>query len=190
MSYHGLALALVVAMSPIRAAAAPALSARYAAIFEPGRRWTYQVDRLDEVPVERAGATTWRSVPAPRRRVACEVVAVEAYRDLWWAQIACDDEVDPNGMTTPAGTWLADGRGLYRLADARGTALAIPLAFAGPPVVAAASGPRCATRDRRADPIGDGALDRACFRGGLDTVYFAYVGAFPYRAWLRRLRRR
>lgn len=186
MRCRHVALALVVSLIPSRAAAAPALSARYAAMFEPGRRWSYQVDRIDEVPIERGGATVWRSVPAPRRRVACAVVAAEAHRAYWWAQIACDDEVDPNGMTTPAGTWLADGRGLYRLGDARGSALAIPLAFAGPPVVAAASGPRCAMRDRRADPIGDGALDRACFRGGLDRGSFAYVGAFPYRVWLRR----
>ena len=190
MRRGAVALILIAALIPTPTAAAPALSPRYAARFEAGRRWTYQVDRIDEVPDERGAATVWRSVRAPRRRVTCEVVAVEAYRGYAWAQIACDDERDPNGMTSPAGTWLADGRGLYRVADARASALAIPLAFAGPPVVAATGGPRCAVRDRRADPIGDGALDRACFRGGLDTVYFAYVGAFPYRVWLRRLGRR
>lgn len=179
-------LIVLAALVPTRAVAAPALPPRYAAMFEPGRRWTYQLTRVDLVPVERGQATVWRSVRAPRRQVTCAVAAAEARGGVWWAEVVCDDEVDPNGMTSPAGTWLADARGLYRLADARGSALAIPLALAGPPLVSARGGARCATRDRRADPIGDGSLDRACFDGGLARGYFAYVGAFPYRVWLRR----
>lgn len=191
MGIRAVALALVVGMLPGTAMAAPTLPAHYAALFEPGRRWTYQVERIDEVPHERGNKTVWRSERAPKRTVTCEVTEVQRDDRVSWARIACDDALDVSGMTTPAGTWMADDRGLHRLAD-RAPMFEIPAALARTPMIAAtgARGPRCHERDDRSDPIGDGSLDRPCFRAGvgLDTVYFAYVGAFPYRVWLRHTR--
>lgn len=115
----GVAASVAACGSPARAPAPPAETpAIYAALFAPGRSWTYQVDRVTE-----------GDAPATESaQVTCKVVDTGEREGNPWSRIACDgaihDTAGPHDDPV-AGFWVAtvnDGYLLPALPE-EGTAL-------------------------------------------------------------------
>jgi hypothetical protein len=115
--------------------------AHYAALFEAGRSWTYQVETTHTIPDEPPDVET--------ALVRCKVAGTGAFDGGTWSQIDCDGDF---GQQQPvAGVWVADARGLYRLDAAPGTAAELDPEYLRMPAT-----PEATSEDIIDDPFGDG----------------------------------
>jgi hypothetical protein len=115
--------------------------AHYAALFEPGKSWTYHVETTHSIPDE--------PPDVEKVMVRCKVAGTGAFDGGTWSQIDCDGDF---GQQQPvAGVWVADARGLYRLDAAPGTAAELDPAYLRMPAA-----PEASSEDIIDDPFGDG----------------------------------
>jgi hypothetical protein len=170
----------------------------YAALFEQGRRWTYVVDSSssywdDSDPAADADGVITSSDTS---RVTCAVAAVGRIDGGVWSLIECDGMIGTNDPVS--GTWVADGRGLYRTAAAPASAAELE---ADQLVIAAAPaeshrdvvedvwgegpesvGEHAVIRDGErwcvsaSYHVGDASWTRTCFAGGIVEGDFGWSG--------------
>lgn len=92
--------------------------ARYAAMFEPGRRWRYEVHTTKEWGDGGGdgGGTSFSPLQLMGTQVVtCTVIEAESHPGGATSRIACDADGELPAEEHPvAGTWTADERGLSR----------------------------------------------------------------------------
>lgn len=95
--------------------APPVPAAHYAALFQPGATWTYEVKTRSQAPddPERTGD----GVVAGSARVVCKVEEVHPVVGGLASRIACDDSLGYQDSVTAEGVWIATARGLWHAAE-------------------------------------------------------------------------
>ena len=179
-------LAILSASSAARAEAK--LPAHYAALFENGRTWTYELSVTGFDFVERPDGTM-KAVPGKpvRSTFSCTVTEVAANV----ATITCDKEIDSAYSFRVDGAWVATKAGIAR--DEGGPAL-VPARprvsrtrtktdFGGHLVIAVTSpakGTWCNVVDTTKYGAGDGAITTVCLdAGGVASGKLDYHGGTP-----------
>jgi hypothetical protein len=181
------ALAILCASSAALADAKP--PAHYAALFEKGRTWTYELAVTDFDYVERPDGTV-RAVPGKpvKSRFTCTVADVAGNV----ATVTCDKEIDSAYSFRVDGQWVATRTGIAR--DEGGPVLVgvrpkvrrtrTKTDFGGYMVTAVTSPAKdtwCSVDDTTKYGAGDGAITTVCFKAGVGVASgkFDYYGGTP-----------
>ena len=103
------ALAVLLALATTAHAGAFVPPKLYAAMFERGHRWTFDVT----TKVQMSDGTRSKDASV----LTCEVAEVRTYAKAVASKITCDRELDSNYAFVPSGLWVATAKGLARLPD-------------------------------------------------------------------------
>lgn len=157
---------LVASLASLTSAARPAradlaLPAHYAALFEPGKAWTYDVaittwdyEKLASITTPNTSRTPWPKATA-RLVAVCRVAQVATLDAARVSQVVCDREIHAKFDRMVPGIYAADRAGLHRLdTDALPTTaaeLALALSQAADPAPVIAAAPRVRRTTRRDD---------------------------------------
>lgn len=117
-------------VGPVVGAGAYAIAPHYAALFEDGRSWTYQVvdSSVYYDPSDPAANENGNVVTTTERTATCRVVETGVLPDGRISRIACEGLQSDMGVDPISGTWATDPRGVWKLKEdvPAGTVPALP----------------------------------------------------------------